>query len=132
MRLLCATDLRPRSDAAVDRACQIRDAMRASLTLVHVVPPLSAEHGTLEQRLLSASGLLAHRARHAGEGVQLVLRCGRPSTVVCEESRTADLVVVGPHHERAPVDALRGTLAERLLSEARRPVLEVRRGGRAA
>lgn len=130
MKLLCATDLQPRSDAAVDRACQLRDAMRARLTLVHVVPPMGAENGTLEQRLLSASGRLAHRARHSGDGIQLVLRCGRPSTVVSEEARDADLVVVGPHEEKA-ADSLRGTLTERLLSEARRPVLVVRRAGHA-
>ena len=131
MKLLCATDLEPRSEAAVDRACQLRDALRASLTLVHVVPPMGAENGTLEQRLLSASGRLAHRARHAGDGIQLVLRCGRPSTVVCEEAANADLVVVGPHEKRS-ADALRGTLTERLLSDARRPVLVVRRPGRTA
>lgn len=131
MKLLCATDLEPRSEAAVDRACQLRDAMRASLTLVHVVPPMGAENGTLEQRLLSASGRLAHRARHAGDGIQLVLRCGRPSTVVCEEAANADLVVVGPHDQKT-ADALRGTLTERLLSEARRPVLVARRPGSAA
>lgn len=132
MKLLCATDLQPRSDAAVDRACQLRDALRASLTLVHVVPPMGAENGTLEQRLLSASGRLAHRARHSGDGIQLVLRCGRPSTVITDEARNADLVIVGPHQDDSPSDTLRGTLTERLLSEARRPVLVVRRAGRAA
>ncbi|HEX6636023.1 MAG TPA: universal stress protein [Steroidobacteraceae bacterium] len=132
MKLLCATDLQPRSDAALDRAVQLGNALNASLTIVHVVPPVGAEHGTLEQRLLSASGRLAHRARHAGDGIQLVLRCGRPSTVICEEALAADLVVVGPHRRAALSETWRGTPTEQLLSRARKPVLVARRPGKDA
>lgn len=134
MKLLCATDLLPGSDAAVDRAYQLRDAGSARLTLMHVVAPLAADQGTLEQRLLSASSRLAHRARHAGHdpGVELVVRCGRPATVVCEEARHADLAILGPQREDALARALRGTVLERLLTDARRPALVVRRPGREA
>lgn len=134
MQLLCATDLTPASDAAVDRAYQLREAAGANLALVHVVAPLAADQGTLEQRLLSASSRLAHRARHAGpdRGVELVVRCGRPATVVSEEARHADLAIIGPQREDALARALRGTVLERLLTDARRPVLVARQPGRAA
>lgn len=129
MKLLCATDLLPRSDAAVDRAYQLRDALNARLSLLHVVAPGGAEKGTLEQRLLAASSLLAQRARHSGPGVELVVRCGRPAAVAAEEARNADLAIVGPHSPSALLDALRGTFVERLLGEGR-PVLVTRRPGR--
>jgi nucleotide-binding universal stress UspA family protein len=132
MKLLCATDLLPKSDAAVDRAYQLRDALNARLTLLHVVAPSGAEKGTLEQRLLAASSRLALRARHSGPGVELVVRCGRPTAIAAEEARHAQLAILGPHHPGALMDALRGTFVERLLSEANCPVLVTRRAGREA
>ena len=72
MKLLCATDLNPKSDAAVDRACLLSDSLGARLTLVHVVAPLGAENGNLEQRMLSASSRLAMRAKHAGGKAEAV------------------------------------------------------------
>ncbi len=127
MKLLCATDLNPKSDAAVDRAYLLSDSLGARLTLVHVVAPLGAEDGNLEQRMLSASSRLAMRAKHAGGKAELVVRCGRPPQVVREEAATANFVIIGPHPADAVSDALRGTFTERLLSEARCPVLIVRR-----
>jgi universal stress protein E len=129
-KLLCAIDLLAASDEAVERAYQLRDALGAALSLVHVVPPLSSEEGTLEQRLLGASARLAQRARHAGAGAELVVRCGRPAAVVAEEARAAHLVVVGPHTAGAFAGALRGGFLERLLPETRSPVLVARRPGR--
>ncbi len=126
MKLLCATDLTPGSDAAVDRAYQLREALGASLTLVHVVSPLAADEGTLEQRLLSANSRLVQRARHGGADAELVARCGRPANVVSEEARAAQLIIIGPHQGKPLIDALHGTFVERLLSEARCPVLVVR------
>jgi universal stress protein E len=127
MKLLCATDLTPKSDAAVDRAYQLRATMNARLALVHVVSPIGADEGTLEQRLLSASSRLALRAKHAGADTELVVRCGRPAHVVSDEGHTARLIVMGPHDSRPLADAMHGTFGERLLSEARCPVLMVRR-----
>jgi hypothetical protein len=48
MKLLCATDLLAKSDAAVDRAYQLRDALNSRLTLLHVVAPGGAEKGMIE------------------------------------------------------------------------------------
>jgi universal stress protein E len=127
MKLLCATDLQPRSDIAVDRAYRLREELGACLKLVHVVAPGGADEGTLEQRLLSASSRLALRARHAAGPAELVVRCGRPASVVSEESATSDLIIVGAHDEHGPVDALRGRFTSKVLTEARRPVLIARR-----
>jgi universal stress protein E len=129
MKLLCATDLQPKSDAAVERAFQLRRALDARLSLVHVVSPLGADEGTLEQRLLMASSRLAQRARHAEAGAELVVRCGRPANVVSEEAANANLIVIGPHEVEPISDALRDTFTGKLLTEARCPVLVARRPG---
>src|SRR5689334_16082891 len=128
MNILCATDLLPKTDAAVERAHQMRKLTGGRLTFLHVVQPGDAHEGTLEQRMLSAQSRLARRARRATAPVELVVRCGRPATVLREvaAARRADLVIVGPHVVDAVGDALRGTTIERVIGEVRCPVLIVR------
>lgn len=127
MKLLCATDLKDKTEPALERAYQLRESAAAALKLVHVVSPLGADEGTLEQRLLSASSRLALRARHAGAPAELVVRCGRPASVVSDEAGTAEFIIVGPHDADAVSDSFRGTFVENLLTAARRPILIVRR-----
>jgi universal stress protein E len=128
MNLLSVTDLLPRSGAAVERAHQLREALGARLTLVHVVEPDADDSDPLEQRLLRANTRLAE-VRGARANVDLVLRCGRAASVVAEvaRSRSARLMVIGPHDEHRLADALRGTFSERLVANASCPVLIVRR-----
>ncbi len=132
MKILCATDLLPKSDPAIERAHQLRTALGARLTLMHVVSPGTTQDGTLEQRLLSANSRLAARARRATAPVELVVRCGRPAKVVTEVARArhADLVVIGPHEADPVADAVKGTLTEHIVGDARCPVLIVRRRAR--
>jgi nucleotide-binding universal stress UspA family protein len=134
MKLLCATDLLPKSDAAVERAHLMRKQVDGRLTFLHVVQPGDAHEGTLEQRLLSAQSRLARHARRATSPVELVVRCGRPASVLREvaSARRADLVIVGPHESCSVGDALRGTFIERIVGEARCPVLIVRQPPREA
>lgn len=129
MKILCATDLLPKTDPAIDRAHQLRAELGARLTLLHVVIPGTMQDGTLEQRLLSANSRLAMRARRATAPVELVVRCGRPAKIVTETARArhADLVVIGPHEIDPVADAIKGTMTEHIVSEARCPVLVVRR-----
>jgi nucleotide-binding universal stress UspA family protein len=127
MKLLCATDLQDKSEVAVERAYQLRESAGAALKLVHVVSPLGADEGTLEQRLLSASSRLAMRARHAGAVAELVVRCGRPATVVSEEASASEFIVIGAHDSDGVRDTLRGTFVENLLTHSRRPILIARR-----
>jgi universal stress protein E len=132
MNILCATDLLQKSDAAVARAHQLRKLTGGRLTLLHVVAPGDAHEGALEQRMLSAQSRLAQRARRATSPVELIVRCGRPATVLREvaHARRAELIVLGPHERDTVGDALRGTLAERIVGDCRCPVLIVRRDAR--
>lgn len=129
MNLLSATDLGPGSAAAVERAHQLRETLGARLTVVHVVEPDVDDTDPLEQRMLRANKLLADAVQGARANVDLVLRCGRAANVVSDlaRSRSARLMVIGPHDGQRVTNALRGTFSERLVADASCPVLIVRR-----
>jgi nucleotide-binding universal stress UspA family protein len=130
MKILCATDLTLKSDAAVDRAGVLATQLDAELVLLHAVPH-SAFASVLEQGLRSSMERMKERTRapqwrHA-LAPNTMIRIGSPAQVVVRtaEEVAADLVVLGPH-DRATRGASAGTTAARVLSERRWPVLIAR------
>jgi nucleotide-binding universal stress UspA family protein len=131
MRILCATDLLPKSDAAIDRAGLLSDELRADVTLLHVAVPGESAL-TMERELLRATDEMRLRSRFprwraalppnvavlAGSAANLII-----DTAVRSKSR---LLVVGPHRKRPLRDALEGTIVEKALATRRFPVLVVR------
>ena len=61
-RLLCATDLLPKSEAAIDRAALLAQELGADLSLLHVVSPVTSER-VLEHSLQTAIARMKSRAR---------------------------------------------------------------------
>jgi universal stress protein E len=100
-RLLCATDLLPKSESAVDRAGILAHESDADLSLLHVVSPTTS-HRILEQSLQIAIARMKSRVR-------------------------ADVLIVGPHEKRGLVDALEGTIAQKVLSARKCALLMVQR-----
>lgn len=131
MKILCATDLLPKSEPALDRAGMLAEQLSADLSLLHVVAPTESER-MLEQDLQRASGHLKSRAKSPlwkhGPSPNVCVRAGSPVQILIETAKEldADLVVLGTHRKRPARDALAGTIAERVLSELKRPVLIVR------
>jgi len=131
MRILCATDLLPKSDAAVDRAAMIARGLDADLSLVHVVASSRSEDA-LERRvqraLTSMTRFRVPRWQHRAVP-NVLLRAGNPASEVVRVLREAraQLVVLGPHRRRRVRDALGGTIAEKVLGARCCPVLIVRR-----
>jgi universal stress protein E len=131
-RLLCATDLLPKSEAAIDRAGMLAEQLQASLSLVHVVSPTTAEHN-LEQALQLAITGLKSRARapewRFGPPPEVALRTGSPARLILDsiDKQRADLLIIGPHRKRGLRDVLEGTLAEKILNTRQCPLLIVRR-----
>jgi nucleotide-binding universal stress UspA family protein len=130
MKVLCATDLTLKSDAAVDRAGVLATQLDAELVLLHVVAH-SAFASVLEQRLQSSMERMKERTRppqwrHA-LAPNTIIRIGGAPEVVSRtaEEIGADLVVLGPH-SRETRGALMGTITARLLSERQWPVLIAR------
>lgn len=131
MKILCATDLLGKSDAAVDRAGVLAAQLSAELHLLHVVPAVPSHDGQHPQ-LREASEKMKERTRSPqwrhGPAPHTAIRIGSPAKTLIQtaEDLRADLIVLGPHAERASSEALSGTIAARMLSERRCPVLIVR------
>ena len=131
MRIVCATDLLPRSEAAVERAGLLADHLDAELTLLHVVAPSESERA-LEQTIRQTQAMLRSRARPPmwrAKGLPgTAIRTGNPARIVVEEvtrKPDADLLILGPHRRRYVRDALEGTIAEKVMASRRCPVLMV-------
>jgi universal stress protein E len=130
-RIVCATDLLPRSEAAVDRAGLLADATNADLMLLHVVAPAASEQA-LEQALQHAQSTLRLRAQPpVWRGARLpgtAIRAGNPARIVVDEvlgGTGVDLLVLGPHRRRPVRDALEGSIAGKVLASRACPVLLV-------
>lgn len=133
MELLCATDLLPKTEPAIERAGFLSEALGAGLTVLHAVPPDSADGGTLEQRLRRTSERLASRTSAPrwrwDSRADVAVHCGRPSRVVLDAAfrQNARLLILGPHQTDAFADAVNGTITERVLGAATCPVLIAQR-----
>jgi len=127
MKILCATDLKSTSDAAVDRAAMLASQLDADLVLLHVVPH-SSSASALERDLREASEQMKARIRAPLWRHRLapntMIRIGSTAQLLSRtaEEIGADLIVLGPH-AGAGRAALAGTNAARVLSERRWPVL---------
>jgi universal stress protein E len=128
--VLCATDLRTRSERAVSRADAIARRLGAQLLLLHVVDMAGSAHAS-SHRGARARFVLDVRARklaRAGNGAQISVRTGKPYRTIADAAIKwdADLIVLGPYRRRFG-DSFRGTTAERVIRIADRPVLVVNR-----
>jgi nucleotide-binding universal stress UspA family protein len=137
MHLLCATDLLPKSEAAIDRAGLLAEEHRASLSLLHVVAPNESER-VLEQTLQNAIARMKSRAQpplwQRGPTPAVQVRTGNPARLILEAAQElkSNLLIVGPHRSRGLRDVLEGTIAEKALRAGRRPLLIVRDAPRTA
>jgi nucleotide-binding universal stress UspA family protein len=130
MRVVCATDLLPRSEAAVERASLVADQLGADLTLLHVVAPGESERA-LEQTLQAAVSQMKSRSQPPmwrGQRVpNVVIRAGSPARIIRETTAhsKAQLLVLGPHRKRPIRDTFEGTIAEKALTARTCPLLVV-------
>ena len=131
MRILCATDLLPKSEAAIERAALLSNQLRADLSLLHVVSPGESQQA-LEETLQSAHARTKSRAEpllwRANRAANVAVRVGNPARTILETvaQSKARLLVLGPHRVRPLRDALEGTIAEKALAARNCPVLVVR------
>ena len=139
MKVLCATDFSVRARAAARIALDLARATGGSLALVHVCQPvvpvgdgmMIAETAALERRIEEESrARLAAESQALGEGgiavtSHLAFGDARSAIVARAKATAADLIVMGAHGGAALERLVLGSVAERTVRHADRPVLIV-------
>jgi nucleotide-binding universal stress UspA family protein len=132
LKLLCATDLLPKSEPALERAGQLAESLDAELLALHVVAA-SDSSVVLEQSLQVAIGEMHARTRRPvwkpEREPEVVVCAGTPLRLIVQTAQevSAGLLVLGPHAGRGMRDALEGTIASKALASKLCPVLIVSR-----
>ena len=138
-RIVVGTDFSDIAERAVDQAVDLAAQLGGKVTLVHAyeLPMYSYPDGVVvsssdaaQQVTTIATQRLAssvEQRKERGVRIESVLRMGPPwdelNSVAAEE--VADLIVVGTHGRRGFSRILLGSVAERLVKTAVRPVLVV-------
>ncbi|MBH0199579.1 MAG: universal stress protein [Nitrospira sp.] len=137
-RLLVPIDFSDCSLDAVEYAVIVAQRAKASLTLLHVLEPVSygldfsfphpdkreRQREAIKSRLDGLVSSLASAQVKAG----YLLRGGLPNDSILEAARTgsADMIVMGTHGRRGLSHAFYGSVAESVLRKSHCPVLTVR------
>lgn len=131
-KILCGTDLLPKSDSALERAGMLAERLAAQCVLVHAVPR-AEPHVAREEELRQAASRLRQRVIsspwHHRVDLAFEVRRGGPVPVLVDTARELEpqLIVLGSNRRRFASDALAGTIAERVAKQVDCPVLVVRR-----
>jgi nucleotide-binding universal stress UspA family protein len=139
MRIICATDFSPAARAAADTAVRLAAKLSDRVLLVHVIDPVSllgmemttattTWEATVRQAAERELDAEIQRLQGSGVGVLRRVVLGRPvgkiQELVAEEDTR--LVVVGSHGRRGTAHFFLGSVAEKIASESRCPVLVTR------
>ena len=138
-RILCPTDFSEFARRALSQAVPIARWYDASLTALHVVPPIMPVEGMLPYATATLgnpavrAGLerdlleFVAPARAAGVAADTVLREGAVPARVLELARAlpADLLVMGTHGQRGLERLVLGSVTEAVLRKAPCPVLTI-------
>ncbi|HEY4370199.1 MAG TPA: universal stress protein [Steroidobacteraceae bacterium] len=126
LRILCATDLSPRSERAVQRAVTLARQLDALLLLLHVVDERQSPD-IIGYRVDRARSTLEMQGKEA-VNLDISVRVGDPYKTIGQVSKQwdADLVILGSYRKRSG-DQFFGTTAERVVRMADRAVLIVNR-----
>jgi nucleotide-binding universal stress UspA family protein len=141
-RILHATDFSRASNRALETAVDLAKQNRAELLLVHVVVPniaypvdsyadptlyVELDRSTQQQARSSLEKLVNKIQRSKVKVTGLLLRGTAHEQIVrTAKSRRADIVVIGTHGLTGLKKLLMGSVAGRVVSEAKCPVLTVR------
>jgi nucleotide-binding universal stress UspA family protein len=141
-RILHPTDFSAPSRRAFTTALRLARADGAALTIVHVlvpafppvggiyasIPPAAYEaiEAAARRRAEAALARLVTRARAARVRARGLLVTGIPHEQIVRRARQADLIVIGTHGRTGLPRLLLGSVAARVITLARRPVLTVR------
>ena len=138
-RIIVATDFSDLAEAALDQAMDLARQLGASVTVVHSyeIPIYGFPDGVLvapaevAARISGAAQVsldgIVQRNQSRGVPIKAVLRMGAPWDEIntLAEEEKADMIVIGTHGRRGLTRALLGSVAERVMRTAVRPLLVV-------
>jgi nucleotide-binding universal stress UspA family protein len=131
-KILCATDLSPSCDRAVDRALQLAGAWKAVLLLVHIVDDTGGQasvSAALERRAeAELRRQLASHPAAADVDLEVIVSQGDAAERILAkcDRMFADLLVLGAGEKASFRQRLLGSTVDRILRHALQPVLSVR------
>jgi nucleotide-binding universal stress UspA family protein len=136
-KILCPVAFDRNSGAAIEFAYELAQPNMSTLYLLHVVSVPTMEAIALEPNPILTEGIagrelekLAQQHLRSSLPYRIVVRTGDPAMLIVAvaEEISADLIVMPTHGHRGIVHMLMGSVAERVVREAKRPVLTIRSG----
>ena len=139
-RILVPHDFSESADAALELAADLAAAQGARLDVLHVVEPFHPppevvtwlrESQEIGPQLKRLEQLVAARLGRRRVTFQCKVVVGYPVNAILEAARDADLIVMATQGRTGIPHLLIGSVAERVVRHATKPVLTVRAGGAA-
>lgn len=127
--IMVATDLRPQSDRAIDRAILTAEAQDAHLIVFHVVEEGSRLAATPDRADAAVRSVLPDPA--AAVEIQIAEGAAPSLIVEAAEQSGCSLIVTGVARFNSLGDSFIGTAVERVIRKAAQPVLVVKQRPRA-
>jgi nucleotide-binding universal stress UspA family protein len=139
-KILCPVAFDRNSPAAIRFACELCEPETTTLYLLHVVSAPTIEavvvlepHPILTEAIAGRElEKIAQEHLPSNFPYRVVLRSGDPASLIVAvaEELPADLIVMPTHGNRGVMGMIIGSVAERVVREAKRPVLTIQPGGR--
>lgn len=130
MKILCGTDFSEQAARASEAAAQVARKLGDTITLVHAIeaPSAVALQPAVAKVAEAALSDAADSLRRSGVVVETYLREGHAAEALVDAARegNARMIVVGTHGRRGASRWLVGSVAERTVQLADRPVLVFR------
>jgi universal stress protein A len=140
-KILCPVAFDRNSPAAIRFACELAEPETTTLYLLHVVSAPTMATVVIEPHPILTEAIagrelekIAQQHLPANFPYHIILRSGDPASLIVAvaEELPADLIVMPTHGNRGLVGLIIGSVAERVVREAKRPVLTIQPGGRAS
>jgi nucleotide-binding universal stress UspA family protein len=135
-KIMCPVDFDHASAEAVDLSCKLAELHESTVYLLHVVSTPRFDDILLEPPHPIITEAVARKELEKVAGLrleskvpyQLVTRSGDPAAMIvaAAEELGVDLIVMATHSGREMTRLIFGSVAERVIHEAKRPVLNIR------
>lgn len=133
-KILCPVAFDRNSAAAIRYACELAESETSTLFLLHVVSARTIETVVIEPHPILTEAIagrelekIARQHLPSNFPYRIVLRSGDPASLIVAvaDELQADIIVMPTHGNRGVMGLIIGSVAERVVREAKRPVLTI-------